>query len=76
MDSITMWILERTRQYLGKRFSHVIEKRALEIARGKHDFKNALGYQRPMHLELYKSQGNEFKVELIENLEDGSITFL
>ncbi|MGB5435021.1 MAG: threonine--tRNA ligase, partial [Maribacter sp.] len=51
-----------------------IEKRALEIARGKHDFK--------MHpvskadaLAKYKSQGNEFKVELIENLEDGSITF-
>ncbi|MBD0851197.1 threonine--tRNA ligase [Maribacter arenosus] len=51
-----------------------IEKRALEIARGKHDFK--------MHpvtkadaLERYRSQGNEFKVELIENLEDGSITF-
>ena len=51
-----------------------IEKRALEIARGKHDFK--------MHpvtkadaLEKYKSQGNEFKVELIEDLEDGTITF-
>ncbi len=51
-----------------------IEKRALEIARGKHDFK--------MHpvpkaeaLEKYRLQGNEFKVELIENLEDGAITF-
>ncbi|MBD1258953.1 threonine--tRNA ligase [Maribacter polysiphoniae] len=51
-----------------------IEKRALEIARGKHDFK-----MRPVSkaeaLEKYKSQGNEFKVELIENLEDGTITF-
>ncbi|MDT7829926.1 threonine--tRNA ligase [Pricia sp. S334] len=51
-----------------------IEKRALEIARGKHDFK--------MHpvsktdaLSLYKEQGNEYKVELIENLDDGTITF-
>ncbi len=51
-----------------------IEKKAIEIARGKHDFR--------MHpvsktdaLSLYKKQGNEFKVELIENLEDGSITF-
>lgn len=51
-----------------------IEKKALEIARGKHDFK--------MHpvskadaLSLYKEQGNDYKVELIENLEDGSITF-
>ncbi|MGJ8737185.1 threonine--tRNA ligase [Zobellia laminariae] len=52
----------------------LIEKKALEIARGKHDFK-----MRPISkaeaLSLYKSQGNEFKVELIENLEDGTITF-
>ena len=26
-------------------------------------------------LEFYKKQGNEYKVELIENLEDGTITF-
>ena len=26
-------------------------------------------------LDLYKTQGNEFKVELIENLTDGEITF-
>ena len=51
-----------------------IEEKMLEIARGKHDFK--------MHpvskqdaLELYRRQGNEYKVELIENLEDGTITF-
>ncbi|UJH67957.1 threonine--tRNA ligase [Allomuricauda sp. SCSIO 65647] len=51
-----------------------IEKRALEIARGKHDFmmrevskKDALDY--------YQGQNNEYKVELIENLEDGDITF-
>ncbi|WP_438273015.1 threonine--tRNA ligase [Zobellia galactanivorans] len=51
-----------------------IEKKALEIARGKHDFK-----MRPVSkadaLALYKKQGNEFKVELIENLEDGTISF-
>ena len=51
-----------------------IERKALEIARGKHDFK-----MRPVSkkeaLALYKEQGNEYKVELIENLEDGSITF-
>ena len=51
-----------------------IEKKALEIARGKHDFKmRAVSKQEA--LDFYKSQGNEFKVELIENLEDGSITF-
>jgi threonyl-tRNA synthetase len=51
-----------------------IEKKALEIARGKHDFK-----MRPVPkadaLSLYKEQRNEYKLELIENLEDGSITF-
>ena len=26
-------------------------------------------------LDYYKEQGNEYKVELIENLEDGTITF-
>lgn len=51
-----------------------IEKRALEIARGKHDFKMH-SVTKADALEKYKSQGNEFKVELIENLEDGTITF-
>ncbi len=32
-------------------------------------------YPKPMPWQLYKSQGNEYKVELIENLEDGTITF-
>ena len=51
-----------------------VEKRALEIARGKHEYtmrevskKDALAY--------YQEQGNEYKLELIENLEDGDITF-
>ncbi|GMN07154.1 threonine--tRNA ligase [Croceitalea sp. MTPC5] len=51
-----------------------IEKKALEIARGKHDFKmrevskvDALAY--------YKKQNNTYKVELIDNLTDGEITF-
>ncbi|RKN80310.1 threonine--tRNA ligase [Ulvibacterium marinum] len=52
----------------------MIEKRAMEIARGKHDYK-----MRPVSkadaLAFYKSQHNEYKVELIENLEDGTITF-
>ncbi len=51
-----------------------IEKKAIEIARGKHDYK-----MRPVSktdaLSLYRSQGNEYKIELIENLEDGTITF-
>ncbi len=51
-----------------------IEQRALEIARGKHDFKMR-AVTKEDALSLYKKQGNEFKVELIENLEDGTITF-
>tara|TARA_R110000796_G_scaffold67449_6_gene154922 strand:- start:70668 stop:72608 length:1941 start_codon:yes stop_codon:yes gene_type:complete len=51
-----------------------IEKKALEIARGKHDFKmHAISKKEA--LTIYKEQKNEYKVELIENLEDGTITF-
>ena len=51
-----------------------IEQKALEIARGKHDYR-----MRPVSkadaLDHYKKEGNQYKVELIENLEDGTITF-
>lgn len=51
-----------------------IEKRMLEIAREKHEFKmRAVSKQDA--LDYYKEKGNEFKVELIENLEDKTITF-
>ncbi|TDT50460.1 threonyl-tRNA synthetase [Maribacter spongiicola] len=51
-----------------------IEKKALEIARGKHDYKMR-AVSKADALTFYKNQGNEYKVELIENLEDGTITF-
>lgn len=51
-----------------------IEKRMLEIARAKHEFKMR-SVSKQEALDYYKKQGNEFKVELIENLEDGNITF-
>lgn len=51
-----------------------IEKRMLEIAREKHDFK-LRSVSKQEALDFYKEQNNEFKIELIENLEDGSITF-
>ena len=51
-----------------------IEKRMIEISREKHLFK-LRSVQKKEALEYYKKQGNEYKVELIENLEDGSITF-
>lgn len=49
-----------------------IEDRMIEIARGKHDFKMR-SVSKAEALSIYK--GNEFKTELIENLEDGTITF-
>ena len=51
-----------------------VEDRMLEIARGKHPFKMRESTKKDA-LEFYKKQGNEYKVELIENLEDGTITF-
>jgi len=51
-----------------------IEKKMIEISRGKHEFE-----MRPVSkadaLQKYKEEGNKFKVELIENLTDGEITF-
>lgn len=51
-----------------------IENKMMEIARGKHEFKMR-SITKDEALYYYKSQNNEFKVELIENLEDGTITF-
>ncbi len=51
-----------------------IENKMLEIVRGKHEFAMRSA-SKTEALSYYKKQGNEFKVELIENLEDGTITF-
>ena len=51
-----------------------IEERMLQIAREKHDFK-LREVSKADALSYYKEQNNQFKVELIENLEDGEITF-
>jgi len=50
-----------------------IENKMLEIARGKHDFKMR-DVSKADALEFYKGK-NEYKVDLIENLEDGTISF-
>ena len=51
-----------------------IETRMLEISREKHDFK-----LRPVSkkeaLEFYKQESNNYKIELINDLNDGEITF-
>lgn len=52
----------------------VIEQKMLEMARGKHEFK-LREVSKKDALNFYKSQNNQYKVELIENLNDGEITF-
>jgi len=50
-----------------------IEDKMLEIARGKHDFKMRSATKEEA-LNYYKGK-NDYKVELVEGLEDGTITF-
>src|SRR5690554_1815562 len=51
-----------------------IEDKMLEIARGKHEF-TMRSSTKAEALDFYKKEDNPYKVELIENLEDGTITF-
>ena len=51
-----------------------IEKRIIEISREKHVFE-LKSVSKKEALSFYKKQDNEYKVELIDNLEDGTITF-
>jgi threonyl-tRNA synthetase len=51
-----------------------IEKKMLEIAKGKHEFK-LREVSKKDALDFYSKENNPFKIELIENLEDGDITF-
>ncbi|MDC8006407.1 threonine--tRNA ligase [Aureisphaera galaxeae] len=50
-----------------------IENKMLEIARGKHEFKMRSATKAEA-LAFYEGK-NEYKVELVEGLEDGTITF-
>ncbi|MBF0694498.1 MAG: threonine--tRNA ligase [Flavobacterium sp.] len=51
-----------------------VEDRVLAIAREKHEFKMRSSTKADA-LAFYKNENNPYKVELIENLEDGTITF-
>lgn len=51
-----------------------IEDKVLAIAREKHEF-SMRSASKSEALEFYKKEDNPYKVELIENLEDGTITF-
>jgi threonyl-tRNA synthetase len=51
-----------------------IEDKMLEFAREKADFK-LRSVSKADALKKYSDEGNQYKVELIENLEDGTISF-
>ena len=51
-----------------------IENKFLELARGKHEFKMR-SVSKTDALALYNKENNPYKVELIEGLTDGDITF-
>ena len=51
-----------------------IETRILEICREKHDFK-LRSISKDDAIKFYKNENNEYKIELINSLEDGQITF-
>ena len=51
-----------------------VEKQFLDFAREKNEFKMRM-CSKADALDFYKKENNQFKIELIENLEDGTITF-
>ena len=61
-------------QVISEKDFKTIEDKMLEIARGKHDFR-IKPVSKAEALNKYKKEGNKYKVELIENLNDGEITF-
>ncbi|MFW6157205.1 MAG: threonine--tRNA ligase, partial [Balneolaceae bacterium] len=51
-----------------------IEEKMIELARKKSEFERR-EVSKKEALEYYSKRGNEYKIDLIEDLEDGSITF-
>lgn len=51
-----------------------VESKMIELARNKAEFKKRKVTKKEA-LEFYKNRGNEYKLDLIEDLEDGTITF-
>ncbi|MGB0390259.1 MAG: threonine--tRNA ligase [Salibacteraceae bacterium] len=61
-------------QTISEKDTPKIEQTFLELARQKANF-SLREVSKADALDKYKTEGNEFKVELIENLTDGDITF-
>jgi len=51
-----------------------IEEKMIELARKKSEFKRK-EVSKDEALDFYREKGNEYKIDLIEGLEDGEITF-
>ncbi len=51
-----------------------LEEKMIELARKKSEF-DRKEVSKQEALEFYKEKGNEYKIDLIKDLEDGSITF-
>ncbi len=51
-----------------------VEKKMLELARGKEDFKR-ISVSKADAMEHFKEKGDQYKCELISELEDGTITY-
>ena len=61
-------------QIISEKDFKTIEEKMLAIAREKHDF-TIKPVSKAEALDKYKKEGNSYKIELIENLNDGEITF-
>ena len=59
---------------LGQEDFKKIEDKVLELARQKNEYKRS-DVSKADAIEYFKEKGDEYKLELLEGLEDGSITF-
>ena len=61
-------------QTVGQDDLEEIEEKMIEMARKKSEFKR-LPVSKEEALDFYQDEGNEYKIDLIQELEDGNITF-
>jgi len=59
---------------LGQEDFKKIEDKVLELARQKNEYRRS-SVSKSVAVEYFKKKGDEYKLELLEGLEDGSITF-
>jgi threonyl-tRNA synthetase len=74
IDSGFYYDLDLGEETISEKDFKKIEDKFIEFTRGKHQFK-LRSISKADALDYYKKENNEYKVELIENLTDGEITF-